>query len=120
MAAIVNNNASQSVLCSDNANTLIFRRFLNATDVIGLSNLSFDGTRLMWSGDFANLKKIASETFGLLGNWSSPGGSAKKFIGSNAEISITWSPGNIARNCGHWNAGIRSRPSLQVHSDIRI
>ena len=26
----------------------------------------------------------------------------------------------IARNCGHWNAGIRSRPSLQVHSDIRI
>ena len=46
----------------------------------------------MWSGDFANLKKITSETFGLLGNWSSPGGSAKKFIGSNAEISITWYP----------------------------
>ena len=31
----------------------------------------------------------------ILGNWSSPGGSAKKFIGSNAEISITWYPGKL-------------------------
>ncbi len=30
-----------------------------------------------------------------VGNWSSPGGSAKKFIGSNAEISITWYPGKL-------------------------
>ena len=80
MAAIVDSNASQSVPCSDNVNTLIFRRFLNATDVIGLSNLSFDGTRLMWTGDFANLKKVTSETFGLLGNWSSPGAGFSKDV----------------------------------------
>ena len=106
MATVVNNNAGQSVLCSDNVNTLIFRRFLNATDIIGLSNLSFHGTRLMWSGDFVNLKKITSETFGLLGSWRSPGGSAKKFIGSNAEISITWYPGKLNSLLFHGKDGL--------------
>ena len=72
--------------------SLVFRRFLTSNNVDSLSNLSLNGTRLIWSGDFATLRDITSNTFGLLGKWTSPGGYAKKFTGSNAEIKITWYP----------------------------
>ena len=55
--------------------------------------LVYDGTRLKWTQDFNSLKNFVQNVFGLTGVWKSPGGSAKKFITSNLNLSMTWYPG---------------------------
>ncbi len=39
-----------------------------------LSNLSYDGIRTKWKGDFNLLQQTTSEIFGITGLWSLPGG----------------------------------------------
>ena len=54
------------------------------------SNLTYDGTRLRWSGSFQMLQDFVECGLKMHGNWSSLGGSAKNFTCRNSDITITW------------------------------
>ena len=53
-------------------------------------NLSYDGTRIRWSGSFDMLKEFVESAIKLRGKWSSPGGNSKKFTFYSSDITITW------------------------------
>ena len=56
-------------------------------------NLTYDGKRLKWVANYELLKIFVEETIALKGHWTSPGGSARKFICSGLDLSLTWYSG---------------------------
>ncbi len=64
-----------------------------------LSNLSYDGIRTKWNGDFNLLQQTTSEIFNITGLWSLPGGKAKKFVCSNCDLAFTWYPDKQSSLC---------------------
>jgi hypothetical protein len=59
----------------------------------GCGHLTYDGTRIKWSQDLQLLKNFVENIVGLRGNWSSPGGKAKRFTSVNFDLIATWYPG---------------------------
>ena len=59
----------------------------------GCGHLTYDGTRIKWSQDLQLLKNFVENIVGLRGNWSSPGGKAKRFTSVNSDLIATWYPG---------------------------
>ena len=76
--------------CHDNS---VLLTFFTKNVCEELVDMVYNGKRLEWTNDFASLKKIITESIGLKGKWSSPGGSSKKFTSLNAELSLTWYQG---------------------------
>ena len=68
-------------------------------------NLCYDGKRLKWLGSFDSLKNLIKFGIKLYGDWTSPGGSSKKFSCHNPVISITWYPGKQNSLILHGEAG---------------
>ena len=60
---------------------------------IDCNQLVHDGNKLKWVKDFDSLQNFVENTVGLTGKWRSPGGKAKNFNSSNADLSATWYPG---------------------------
>ena len=58
-----------------------------------LANVIYDGSRLKWCNDLTYLKTFVAEVLCQSGKWCSPGGYSKKFISSNAELTLTWHQG---------------------------
>ncbi|CAB4008485.1 Hypothetical predicted protein [Paramuricea clavata] len=56
----------------------------------GLSNLEYDGKKLKWRNDFAELKKFVEDSLGIKGKWSSPGGGTKRFKEENGQLILNW------------------------------
>ena len=60
---------------------------------IDCTNLIYDGKRFKWTSSWERLKNFVEDTLELNGRWVPPGGSARKFICSNLDLSVTWYPG---------------------------
>ena len=58
-----------------------------------LANVIYDGSRLKWCNDLISLKTFVAEVLRQSGKQCSPGGYSKKFISSNAELTLTWHQG---------------------------
>ena len=56
----------------------------------GLSNLEYDGKKLKWRNDFAELKKFVEDSLGIKGKWSSSGGGTKRFKEENGQLILNW------------------------------
>ena len=67
--------------------------FLTGASCTELPSMSYDGTRLKWTGDLSELNRIVREVWGLEGKWSSPGGQSKKFSSTNCDFILTWRKG---------------------------
>ncbi|CAB4018757.1 Hypothetical predicted protein [Paramuricea clavata] len=77
-----------SVNCyKNNLNEWKFEQIYNHKDC---SNLTYDRKRIKWSGSFDMLQSFVECGLKLHGNWSSPGGNAKKFTCLNSDLTITW------------------------------
>ena len=75
------------------SNCVIDRRFSEILKHKECSNLSYDGKRIKWLGSFDSLKNFVELGIKLHGDWTSPGGSSKKFSCHNSVITMTWYPG---------------------------
>ena len=58
------------------------------------AHLIYEGNRIKWTQDLDSLKYFIENIVGLNGRWRSPGGKSKQFNSINADLSITWYPGN--------------------------
>ena len=67
--------------------------FLNNVTSEDLANVIYDGSRLKWCNDLTSLKTFVAEVLCQSAKWCSPGGYSKKFISSNAELTLTWHQG---------------------------
>ena len=77
-----------SVNCyKNNLNEWKFEQIYNHKDC---SNLTYDRKRIKWSGSLDMLQSFVECGLKLHGNWSSPGGNAKKFTCLNSDLTITW------------------------------
>ena len=77
-----------SVNCyKNNLNEWKFEQIYNHKDC---SNLTYDRKRIKWSGSFDMLQSFVECGLKLHGNWSSPGGNAKKFTCLYSDLTITW------------------------------
>ena len=84
-----------------------------------LSNLSYDGIRTKWNGDFNLLQQITSEIFNIAGLWSLPGGKAKKFVCSNCDLAFTWYPGKQNSLCFQGTDGRKLRDFCIKYCELR-
>ena len=81
----------QNVVSTD-ANCCL-NSFLTGASCTELPSMSYDGTRLKWTGDLSELNRIVREVWELEGKWSSPGGQSKKFSSTNCDFILTWHKG---------------------------
>ena len=84
---------SSTDLLNNCFNNEAFASFLNNVTSKDLTNVIYDGSRLKWCNDLTSLKTFVTEVLRQEGKWRSPGGYTKKFIGSNAELTLTWHQG---------------------------
>ena len=86
-------NMSSTDLLNNRFNNEAFASFLNNVTSKDLTNVIYDGSRLKWCNDLTSLKTFVTEVLCQEGKWRSPGGYTKKFISSNAELTLTWHQG---------------------------
>ena len=53
-------------------------------------HLVYDRNRVMWTGSLELLKEFIKDLTRESGRWLSPGGTSKRFISLNSDLSITW------------------------------
>ena len=80
-------------LLNNHFNNEALASFLNNVTSENLANVIYDGSRLKWCNDLTSLKTFVAEVLCQNGKWCSPGGYSKKFISSNAELTLTWHQG---------------------------
>ena len=86
-------NMSSTDLLNNHFNNEALACFLNNVTSEDLANVIYDGSRLKWCNDLTSLKTFVAEVLCQSGKWCSPGGYSKKFISSNAELTLTWHQG---------------------------
>ena len=69
--------------CKLNFNLEAIKPFIECKQLIS------DNESLFWVDDYESLKSF-TETVGLTGKWSPPGGRIKKFVADNADLTIMW------------------------------
>ena len=87
-------NMSSTDLLNNHFNNEALACFLNVTSK-DLGNVIYGGRRLKWCNDLTSLKTFVAEVLRQNGKWCSPGGYSKKFISSNAELTLTWYQGKL-------------------------
>ena len=78
---------------SNISSTDLLNNHFNNVTCKDLANVIYDGSRLKWCSDLTSLKTFVTEVLCQSGKWCSPGGYSKKFISSNAELTLTWNQG---------------------------
>ena len=98
------------------ANNVMFSvKCLNTHTIKSLNDkahLICEAHRIKWTQDLDSLRLFIKNVVGLYGSWRSPGGKAKQFNSTNADLSMTWYPGKQNSLQFHGKDGILFRDYL--------
>ena len=73
---------------SDNFDEIKAR--FNKIKPCALQYFALDGNKLKWKSDLERLKDFITETTGMKGKWTAPGGNSKRFKSQSGQFQVTW------------------------------